>query len=99
MIIYKKVIANNKIIADSFNEYFVNVAKHIVSNVDPMSYIVYSENAIQDVHTTVDDIKTIVSQLNNSAAGHDELPPSIMKHLCNEYCIPLYILLTHLSYY
>ena len=46
---------NNKIIADSFNEYFVNVdkslAKHIVSNVDPMSYIVYSENAIQDVHT------------------------------------------------
>ena len=54
-----------------------------------MSYIVYSENAIQNVHTTVDDIKTIVSQLNNSAAGHDELPPSIMKQLCNEYCIPL----------
>ena len=44
---------------------------------------------IQNVHTTVDDIKTIVSQLNNSAAGHDELPPSIMKQLCNEYCIPL----------
>ena len=54
-----------------------------------MSYIVYSENAIQDVHTTVDDIKTIVSQLNNSAAGHDELPSSIMKQLCNEYCILL----------
>ena len=54
-----------------------------------MSYIVYSENAIQNVHTTVDDIKTIVSQLNNSAAGQDELPPSIMKQLCNEYCIPL----------
>ena len=43
-----------------------------------MSYIFYSENAIHDVHTTVDDIKIIVSQLNNSAAGHDELPPSIM---------------------
>ena len=28
-------------------------------------------------------------QLNNSAAGHDELTPSIMKQLCNEYCIPL----------
>ena len=54
-----------------------------------MSYIVYSENAFQDVHTTADDIKTIVSQLNSSAAGHDELPPSIMKQLCNEYCIPL----------
>ena len=77
----KKVITNSKIIADSFNEHFANVgkslAKHIVSNVDPMSYIVYSENAIQDVHTTVDDIKTIVSQLNNPAAGHDELPPRL----------------------
>ena len=54
-----------------------------------MSYIVYSENDIQNVHTTVDDIKTFVSQLNSSAAGHDELPPSIMKQLCNEYCILL----------
>ena len=60
-IINKKVITNNKIIADSFNEYFANfgkyVAKQVVSDVDPMSYIVYSENAIQNVHTTVDDIK------------------------------------------
>ena len=72
---------NNKIIADSFNEYFVNVgkslAKHTVSTVDLMSYIDYSGNAVQDVHTTVDDIKTIVSQLNNSAAGRDELPSSL----------------------
>ena len=52
--------------------------------------ILYSEDAIQNVHTTVDDIKTIVSQLNNSAAGHYELmPPSITKQLCNEYCILL----------
>ena len=49
-----------------------------------MAYIVYSENTIQDIHTTVDDIKTIVSQLNNSAAGH-ELPPSIMKQLNSLY--------------
>ena len=54
-----------------------------------MSYVDYSENTVQYVHTTVDDIKTMVSQLNNSAAGHDELPPSIMKQLCNEYCISL----------
>ena len=66
-----------------------SLAKHIVSNVDLMSYIDYSENTVQDVYTTVDDIKTIVSQLNNSAAGHDELSPSIMKQLCNTYCIPL----------
>ena len=51
-----------------------SLAKPIVSNADPMSYIYYSENAIQDLHTTVHGIKTIVLQVNNSAAGHDELP-------------------------
>ena len=56
-----------------------------------MSYIDYIRKCYSGctVHTTVDDIQTIFSQLNNSAAGHDELPPSIMKQLCNEYCIPL----------
>ena len=37
-------------------------------------------------------MKAIVSQLNNSAAGPDDLPASIMKQLSNEYCVPL----THL---
>ena len=61
----------------------------IVSNVDPMLYIDYSQNTSQDVHTTVDDKKINVLQLNNSAAGRGELPPSIMKQFCNKYCIPL----------
>ena len=37
-------------------------------------------------------MRTVISQLNNSAPGHDGLPPSIMKQLTNEYVIPL----THL---
>ena len=40
---------------------------------------------------TVDDVMTVISQLNNSAAGHDGLPASIMKKLSNDYLI----LLTH----
>ena len=37
-------------------------------------------------------MKTVISQINNSAPGHDGLPPSIIKQLTNEYVIPL----THL---
>ena len=87
---------NNNNIANSFNDYFINVGKslanNIVSQIDPLSYIDKSKNCITDIAVTVNDVKTIVSQLNNSAAGPDDLPASIMKQVSNEYCIPL----THL---
>ena len=87
-------MTDNETIANSFNDYFVNVGKspahNIVSNVDPLSYVERSYyKCITDIVITVDDVKSIVSQLNNSAAGHDDLPPSIMKQLCTEYCVPL----------
>ena len=74
------------VIAKSFNDYFINVGKslahNIVSQIDPLSYIDKSKHCITDV-------KAIVSQLNNSAAGPDDLSASIMKQVSNEYCIPL----------
>ena len=83
-------------IANSFNDYFINVGKSlantIVSQIDPLSYIDKSKNCITDISVTVNEVKAIVSQLNNSAAGPDDLPASIMKQVSNEYCIPL----THL---
>ena len=86
-------MTDDETIANSFNDYFVNVGKslahNIVSNVDPLSYVERSNECITDIVITVDDVKSIVSQLNNSAAGHDDLPPSIMKQLCTEYCVPL----------
>ena len=79
-------------IANSFNDYFINVGKslahNIVSRIDPLTYIDKSKNCITDVAVTVNDVKTIVSQLNNSAAGPDDLPASIMKQVSHEYCIP-----------
>ena len=75
------------------NDYFINVGKllahNIVSRIDPLSYIDKSKNCISDVAVTVDDVKAIASQLNNSAAGPDDLLASIMKQVSNEYCIPL----------
>ena len=44
---------------------------------------------ITDLLVTVDDVMTVISQLNNSAAGHDGLQASIMKKLSNDYAIPL----------
>ena len=69
--------------------YFVNVGKslahNIVSIVDHLSYVERSNECITDIGITVDDVKSIVSQLNNSVAGHDDLPPAIMKQVCTEY--------------
>ena len=83
-------------IANSFNDYFINVGKSlantIVSQIDPLSYIDKSKNCVTDISVTVNEVKAIVSQLNNSVAGPDDLPASIMKQVSNEYCIPL----THL---
>ena len=38
---------------------------------------------------TEDSVKRIISQLNNSAAGYNGLPASIMKQLVSSYIIPL----------
>ena len=94
--INNKMISDNVTIADSFNEYFVNVGKSLAQKMtstdDPLSYIVYNNHCISELVVTEDCVKTVISQLNNSAPGHDGLPPSIMKQLTNEYVIPL----THL---
>ena len=88
-----KLISDNIVIADSFNEYFVNVGKgisqKITSTVDPLSYMDYSNQCIPELVVTEDSVKRIISQLNNSAAGYDGLPASIMKQLDSAYIIPL----------
>ena len=65
------------------------VSANISSNVDPLSYVDMCIECITDPLVTVDDVMTVISQLNNSAAGHDGLPASIMKKLSNDYAIPL----------
>ena len=55
-----------KKIANSFNDYFINVGKslahNIVSQIDSLSYIDESKNCITDISVTVNDVKAIVSQ-------------------------------------
>ena len=84
-LVNNQLTTDNNIIANAFNDYFVNVRKslsaNIVSNVDPLSYVDMCIGCITDPLVTVDDVMTVISQLNNSAAGHDGLPASIMKKL------------------
>ena len=92
-LVNNQLTTDNIIIANAFNDYFVNVGKslsaNISSNVDPLSYVDMCIECITDPLVTVDDVMTVISQLNNSAAGHDGLPSSIMKKLSNDYAIPL----------
>ena len=92
-LVNNRLTTDNIIIANAFNDYFVNVGKslsaNISSNVDPLSYVDMCIECITDPLVTVDDVMTVISQLNNSAAGHDGLPASIMKKLSNDYAIPL----------
>ena len=69
--------------------YYNEVRRNIVSTVDPLSYVDMCIECITDPLITVDDVMTVISQLNNSAAGHDGLPASIMKKLSKDYVIPL----------
>ena len=92
-LVNNQLATDNIIIANAFNDYFGNVGKslsaNISSNVDPLSYVDMCIECITDPLVTVDDVMTVIPQLNNSAAGHDGLPASIMKKLSNDYAIPL----------
>ena len=65
------MISDNVPIADSFNEYFVNVGKSLAQKItstdDPLSYIDYDNLCIPELVVPENCVKTVISQLNNSA--------------------------------
>ena len=76
-------ITDSKIIANSFNDYFINVgsslAKIINSNVDPLLYVQRHTNNMNTPEVSEFEIKNtcIIQDFKNSEAGYDELPASI----------------------
>ena len=82
-----------KTIANSFNYYFINVgsslANNINSNVDPLLYVQRHANNINIPEVSESEIKNIIQDLKNSAAGYDELPASICKKVSDIYIKPL----------
>ena len=88
-LIDNQYISDGKIIANTFNNYFVNVgsslAKNIQSETDPLHYIESLENSIDIPEIYMDEGRTIISTITNSASGNEELPASILKQYTDSY--------------
>ena len=58
-----------------------------------MSYVQYNEQSIHIPEISIQETILVILNLSNSAAGHDEMPASIMKQLVNYYAVPLTFLI------
>ena len=86
LIIGNKLVSDHETdIANGFNNYFVTVGKSLTKNtnsdVNPLDYIQSHPKSIVIPDITVGDIITVLSSLNNSSAGYDDMPASIMKKM------------------
>ena len=92
-VIDKSIVADKTKIANGFNDYFVNVGSTLSSkihcNVKPLSYVEANPNSMVIPNLTVGDIINAISSLNNSSAGYDEMPASILKKCIDEYITPI----------
>ena len=84
------MFSDRKTIANTFNNYFINVgsslASSIQSEIDPLLYFQPNNKSIYVPKIDIFEIESIISSMNNSSAGYDEQPASIMKQ-----CIGCYI--------
>ena len=72
-------------IANEFNNYFVTVGKSLTKNtnsdVNPLDYIQSNSKSIVIPDITVGDIINVISSLNNSSAGYDDMAMMTCLHL------------------
>ena len=90
-------VSDNNTIANSFNNYFINIgnslSKKIKSAVDPLIFLKPNVNPLYILQVTSYEVEHIISSMNNSAAGYDEMPSSIMKQCVEYYIKPLTFLI------
>ena len=82
-----------KLISNSFNDYFISVGStltsNIHSNVNPRLYVHSNVNRIIMPEASEEEIISVILSINNSAAGYDDMPASVMKKCVNDYITPL----------
>ena len=82
-------MSDKTFITNAFNNYFLNVgktlSKNIVSTGDPLSYVNSNPTTIFVPSIQQIEIHNVMSLINNSTAGYDDLQPSIMKMLTKVY--------------
>ena len=81
-------ITDNKLIADEFNKYFVNIGPNLISKLpqstpNPTTFMSASRTypSIFLTPTTTDEIKSIMLHLKSSSPGYDGITLPILKHI------------------
>ena len=87
-VVNDREVTDPKEIANSLNEYFVNVGTNLASsiphsNLNPTDRIDSSPSSIYLVPVVEGEVLRCLSQLKDGSAGHDSLKPSVIK-LCKE---------------
>ena len=77
-------VIDNNIITDACNKYFISVGSMLEkqlgkSQTDPISYVDTNEQALRIPQIVSDEIQSVISKLNNSSPGCDNIPPKIGK--------------------
>ena len=90
-------ISDSKTIANSFNNYFINIGSSLASSVksenDPLLYFQTNMKSIYIPEIDKSEIESLISSINNSSSGYDELPASIMKQCIGSYIDPYFFLI------
>jgi len=90
-----RVILDKNEIADSFNEYFVNIGEQLASKIPssvigPLNFMNPTHNnSIFLAPTTPNEILNCLGKLKDGSPGHDGLKPNIIKLCKNELVSPL----------
>ena len=92
-LVENKEVSDSSEVANIFNDYFIkvgsNLAEQIISDINPLSYVNHNHHTLFIPNIEEIEIKNIILTLKNTAAGHDDLPGSIMKECEELYITPL----------
>ena len=89
------VIEDGKVIANKFNDFFINVGPTLAKNIpstkkNQTEYITQNIETVFAVSPVSDhEILKILGDLKDSAAGWDELRPNMIKHVKQDIKLPL----------
>ena len=88
-----KLVTVSLEVANGFNDFFVSIgpelAKDLVSSVNPLSYVKSNTNSIVIQEVTYLQVRGVINFLNNSSSGHEELSPFVAKTWINEFIEPI----------
>lgn len=91
-----KIIINSGLIANLFNEYFVNVGPSLAKSIDivdkdPAKYLKGNYSKSMFLHETDENeiFNVIMKQKSNKASGYDDISIEVVKYTADILCEPL----------